>query len=152
MKKVLVLIMVLSVTLSAFSGGKNKTGIGDLKFNDKREVVDKKLDSKYCDVTSDQSNSGINYIITAKKYAFRYKGLHRIEGTVTVSYVQNKYNGLYHMTDISFIVTDKNKKLNKYVDFLNDKYFPNIDSDKTWWDKYKVIVKNNKEFIISQQK
>ena len=145
-------MLILSVTFAAFSSNKYKTGVGDLKFNDKREVIKKKLDDKYCDVTSDQSNDGTNYIITAKKYTFRYKRFHRIEGNVTVSYIQNKYNGLYHMIDISFVVTDKDRKLNKYVDFLNEKYFPNIDSDKTWWDKYKVINKTNKEFIITQQK
>ena len=147
------LVLILSIT-SAYSGGRKSMGIGNFKSNDSRDVVITKLINQECEsVTSDQTNNGNDYLITAKKYSYTYrKGFlnhPRLYGTIAVKFVKNKRNGSYYMSGIVFAISDT-KKLDKYLDYLNEKYFPNIDSDVTWRSKYLTISKSKNAIFTYQ--
>lgn len=137
--------MVLSITItSAYSGGRKQMGIGDFKYTDSRETVVSKLENQWCEsVTTDYLNNG-EYIIIGKKYSFSFKHgflTHsRISGDIIVKYNKNL------ISEIIFIA-DK-KYSDKYIDYLNEKYFPNIDSDIRWWSRNHTILKSKNNIFI----
>lgn len=145
MKKI-ILLLVLSITItSAYSGNSKKMGIMNLKYTDSRETVLSKLNKQYCEsVTSEQLSNGREYLITAKKIKFTFKkgflNHPTLSGNIIVKYNKN------HISEINFIADKKN--VNKYIDFLNEKYFPNIDSDIRWWSRNLTILKS-KNYIFT---
>ena len=138
MKKLL-LLLVLSITItSAYSGDRNKMGIADFKYTDSHELVRDKLDNHWCEViTTEQLKDGKGYLITAKAFSFTFKrgflNHPRLTGDIIIKFNKNK------ISEIIFIADKDNS--DKYVDYLNEKYFPNIDSDIRWWSKNLTILK-----------
>ena len=132
--------MVLSITItSAYSGGRKKMGIADFKYTDSRETVLGKLDSHWCEsITSEQLKEGREYLITAKKFSYTFKrgflNHPRLSGDLVIKYNKNR------ITEIIFYADKDNS--DKYLDYLNEKYFPNIDSDIRWWSKNLTILKS----------